>query len=63
MHTSTKKTAIPYGRPRLTVIKGINEIPTPNPELKVTDRSKAEKKLLMPEQLSGYIKPRKHDCL
>ena len=63
MHTSTKKTVIPYGRPKLTVIRNLSELSKPNGEVKTLDKPKDDKKYLMPEQLSGYIKSRKHDCL
>jgi hypothetical protein len=63
MHTSTKKAVVPYGRPKLTVVRSLNELSKPNQELKAIEKEKKEKRWLMPEQPSGYIKSRKHDCL
>lgn len=62
MQTHTKKSIIPYGRPKLTVVRDI-EKSRPKSEEVVNEKEKEIKKLLMPEQGSGYIKTRKHDCL
>ena len=65
MHTHAKKPVMPYGRPKLTVIRNIER----SKDVKEFEgkeeggKEKAGKKLLMPEQITGYIKTRKHDCL
>jgi|GEM_PF-1393556 len=62
MHTSTKKPLIPYGRPKLTVVRNLARINSSKEE-GTKEKEKAEKRWIMPEQPSGYIKSRKHDCL
>lgn len=66
MHTHTKKPVMPYGRPKLTVVRNIERSKEVKKEIEVKEeggKAKAEKKWLMPEQITGYIKTRKHDCL
>ena len=63
MHTSTKKPLIPYGRPKLTVVRNLAErMKSSREETTKIEKEQAEKRWLMPEQPSGYIKSRKHDC-
>jgi hypothetical protein len=68
MHTSTKKTLIPYGRPKLTVVRNLSRVNSSredkeNQEEDNKERRNDNDRWLMPEQPSGYIKSRKHDCL
>ncbi len=63
--TQTKKNALPYGRPKLAVVRNlvkVTELPRVE-ESKILEKDSNVKKWMMPEQLGGYIKTRKHDCL
>lgn len=60
MHTPTKKTIVPNDRPKLTVVRNISSVQ--KTEIQAVKKNN-EKRWVMPEQPSGYIKTRKHDCL
>jgi len=51
-------------RPHLTVVKGPLMQPDGKPEgSQQRDQGKIAPKMLMPEQPSGHIRCKKHDCL